>query len=153
MAKTMSEVSREHYLKNREAILARQKARRAEIAAKNREKYRTDPEYRARIARNSQNWRRKNRPAANAIVQRHRDKKRAWLMDQKRGKSCEFCGEADPCCLDWHHMDPSQKEFTVSHMWSHSIRREVVEREIAKCILICANCHRRLHRGDVWQTE
>src|SRR5205807_9843813 len=87
--------------------------------AANRDRYKRDPEYRARIARNNANWRRRNREAARAIVQRQRNKKRAWLMEQKRGKMCEFCGESDPCCLDWHHMDPTTKKFTVSHMWSH----------------------------------
>src|SRR5947208_10979420 len=114
-------------------------------------RYQTDPEYRERVLARNKDWQRRNRERANAIVQRHRDKKRAWLMEQKRGKCCEFCGESDPCCLDWHHMDPTEKKFTVSHMWSHSIRQEIVEQEIAKCILICSNCHRRLHRSEIWQ--
>jgi hypothetical protein len=55
-----------------------------------------------------------------------------------------------PCtrCASWenlhlHHRDPSQK---VSHkVWSWRDERRVVE--LAKCEVVCASCHRRIHRG------
>jgi predicted HNH restriction endonuclease len=43
--------------------------------------------------------------------------------------------------FEWHHVDPTQKERLVSEMlnrWS----LPSIKKEIAKCILLCANCHR-----------
>ena len=66
-----------------------------------------------------------------------------WLKSLKRGKACR-CGEADPSCLDWHHRDPKQKEFNVSQM-RKGCSKEQVLREVAKCTIVCSNCHRKLH--------
>jgi hypothetical protein len=45
--------------------------------------------------------------------------------------------------LDFHHTDPRAKEFKISQM--RTIPR--LKAEIAKCIVICANCHRKGHKG------
>ena len=77
-------------------------------------------------------------------------KKRAlkhYLIKLKGGK-CERCGY-DKCegSLQFHHTDPSQKEFTFSHVnlndSNFSIERFV--QEVEKCELLCANCHFEEH--------
>lgn len=64
-----------------------------------------------------------------------------------RGGKCEKCGY-DTCikALEFHHLDPSQKDFTISN--DHFKLKEAVD-ESKKCILICANCHRELHE-NLW---
>lgn len=71
-------------------------------------------------------------------------------IKQQRGGKCERCGY-DTCikALEFHHLDPSQKDFTISN--DHFKLKEAVE-ESKKCILICANCHRELHDG-MWNIE
>ncbi len=62
----------------------------------------------------------------------------------KRTLKCEICGENHPATLDFHHKEPDQKEFIVSKTicrWSWSS----VKKEIDKCIVLCSNCHRKLH--------
>lgn len=59
---------------------------------------------------------------------------------------CLLCSQSDASCLDLHHLDPNTKDMPVSHLvrqkcWSK------VEQEITKCIVLCANCHRRYHAG------
>lgn len=56
------------------------------------------------------------------------------------GGKCSKCGY-DRCinALEFHHRDPTQKEFNVSRMTSYS--REKVLAEAQKCDLVCANCH------------
>ncbi len=55
---------------------------------------------------------------------------------------CCICGESDVACLDFHHID--DKIMNVSQLInSESI--ELIKREIEKCIVICSNCHRKLH--------
>lgn len=68
-------------------------------------------------------------------------------IDLKGGK-CILCGY-DKCveALQFHHRDPSQKEFTISspnfHKW------EDVEKELEKCDLLCSNCHAEVHAGII----
>ena len=64
-----------------------------------------------------------------------------------RGGKCERCGyNACLKALEFHHLDPSQKDFTISN--DHFRLKEAVE-ESKKCVLICANCHRELHE-NMW---
>ena len=55
------------------------------------------------------------------------------------GKACEWCESTEE--LELHHRDTNKKE---SHkIWSWGEARRLVE--IAKCIVLCATCHRRAH--------
>lgn len=57
-----------------------------------------------------------------------------------------MCGESDIRCLDFHHRDPATKLSGINKMIRDNYSMEVVEAEIAKCDVICANCHRKLDR-------
>lgn len=70
---------------------------------------------------------------------------REWYQDIKRRLSCVACGESDPACLDFHHLDPTQKEKDPSQMMSHS-KKNILE-ELSKCACLCSNCHRKEHAG------
>lgn len=61
-----------------------------------------------------------------------------------KNKGCSFCPETEHACLDFHHKDPSQKDFEIAgavRTWGY------IENEIKKCILVCSNCHRKIHAG------
>ena len=67
------------------------------------------------------------------------------IIKQQRG--CICCGESDVVCLDFHHTTSDDKEFGIS---SNTHRTwKYIEAEIDKCVVICANCHRKLHAGRV----
>jgi predicted transcriptional regulator len=72
---------------------------------------------------------------------RQRNKKRAV---EYKGSVCVECGY-NKCiwALEFHHIDPDEKDFSFSQYSSHSW--EKIEKEIDKCLLLCANCHRELH--------
>lgn len=61
------------------------------------------------------------------------------------GSSCAICGLIDdPVVYDIHHVDPAQKEFTLTNR----IRKwDDMAEEASKCALLCAPCHRKLHAG------
>ena len=59
-------------------------------------------------------------------------------------KPCVHCGESDPRCIDFHHVDPKKKLFNVTN----GTDKDLVLQEIKKCVNLCANCHRLLHCGD-----
>lgn len=67
-----------------------------------------------------------------------------WLDDTIRSKGCSCCEEKAICCLDFHHLE--DKEEVVSRLIGNlSVRR--LEMEINKCVILCSNCHRKIHNG------
>mgnify|MGYP001587426185 CR=1 FL=1 len=69
---------------------------------------------------------------------------KTWFYQYKATLKCA-CGESHPACLEFHHRDPSTKLFQVSAFNSHKQNMDVLKVEIAKCDVLCANCHRKLH--------
>jgi hypothetical protein len=57
---------------------------------------------------------------------------------------CTKCGFDHPAALDFHHVDPSEKENLVSKLVSNGCFAAAME-EVQKCIVLCANCHRIHH--------
>ena len=102
---------------------------------KNSEKLR---EYRRR-------WYARNKQSAKAAVRQRKRKIRDWLDQYKLTLKCSSCSETHPACLEFHHPNPADKEIDVSRAidWGWSTDRTM--REINKCIVLCANCHRKLH--------
>ena len=79
-------------------------------------------------------------------VKRRREKVRLTAISYKGGH-CQICGY-DRCieALEFHHLDPSQKEFGISKK-GYTRSWEKVKEEADKCVLLCANCHREVHAG------
>ncbi len=77
------------------------------------------------------------------IKKRHQVAVKANLVDYK-GNKCQLCGY-DNCfsALDFHHVDATEKETELSKMTSLSQKSQ--ETEVRKCLLLCSNCHRKLH--------
>ncbi len=66
-------------------------------------------------------------------------------MDDYRSKQACVCGESDAACLEFHHRDESTKKFVISQRHNRSLT-QLIE-ELAKCVPICCNCHRKGHAG------
>lgn len=79
------------------------------------------------------------------LLNRWHQKRGEFVDKQKEGKKCLRCGEADVICLDFHHIDPSKKISEVRTLARNTANNDLVLKEIAKCILLCSNCHRREH--------
>lgn len=58
---------------------------------------------------------------------------------------CAKCGDDRYYVLDFHHIDPQEKEKPVSRLLSSSASENHLQNEIDKCICLCANCHREFH--------
>lgn len=81
-------------------------------------------------------------------VAKRRKKIRQMAIDYLGGK-CLMCGY-DKCsaALDFHHIDESTKSFGLSQDgMTRSWKR--TKKELDKCVLLCANCHREYHAGDL----
>ena len=74
-------------------------------------------------------------------VTKYRQKRYEWLIAQK-SKPCIDCGNRYPFyVMDFDHVRGA-KEFSISDARYKSITIHNLEKEIAKCDLVCANCHR-----------
>ena len=70
---------------------------------------------------------------------------RQAIAEIKLARGCEHCGyNACAAALEFHHAD-GDKTYKVGDM--HTSKWEAVEAEIAKCTVLCANCHREEHNG------
>lgn len=78
-----------------------------------------------------------------AQATRRQNRQGEWLNSIKT--PCIVCGETEPVCIDFHHINPVDKEFTIGKHRSRS--KEWLLQEISKCVCLCANCHRKVHAG------
>ena len=69
---------------------------------------------------------------------------------KKAGGKCAICGY-NKCvdALEFHHLDPSKKSFSIGKANPKHMTDEEVMNEANKCIMVCANCHREIHAGLV----
>jgi hypothetical protein len=73
-------------------------------------------------------------------------------MIEYKGGCCVRCGyKKYQGALDFHHLDPNEKDFNLSHLRRYSFD-DRVKKELDKCILVCANCHREVH-NEIVQKE
>jgi hypothetical protein len=93
-------------------------------------------------------WYRKNAKRKIAWQSRRRDDLREWLKQLKSTLRCNRCGEDALECLQFHHRDPSVKDRDLSSGLVQGWPRRRMEAEIAKCEVLCANCHLKHHWAE-----
>lgn len=80
---------------------------------------------------------------------RERGKKRTErtneFLNEIKAAGCEFCPEKENVCLDFHHRNPTDKDFQISNYKNSKF--EKIKEEVAKCVVVCSNCHRKIHAG------
>ena len=77
-------------------------------------------------------------------VESWRKRKKKALVEYKGGK-CQYCGYSKCIeALEFHHLDPNIKSFTIS---GKSKSFNSLKSEVDKCILVCSNCHKEIHAG------
>jgi hypothetical protein len=86
---------------------------------------------------------------------RNRTREKKDKLVQSKGGRCEHCQQSfsHPHVYDFHHKDPTTKEFGIGWALTRtSISIEDLLKEVDKCLMLCANCHRIEHvrlRGDL----
>lgn len=64
-------------------------------------------------------------------------------VDYKGGK-CSICGYSKCLtALEFHHLDPKEKDINISKINSIDLSKYISE--LDKCVLLCSNCHREIH--------
>jgi hypothetical protein len=80
-----------------------------------------------------------------AVSERRRRVKR--ILVEEAGGRCWLCGFSRcAAALQFHHLDPAEKAFSLSR---RGVTRGIdeVRAEAQKCILLCANCHAEVESG------
>ena len=116
------------------------------------------PEQKEKAKLRYRRWVAENREKLNASVRAYRKRRyteqgswpdsgpkarslKAWMIELK-SKPCTDCGGTfEVCCMDFDHVG-TEKGNNVGSMFAHHYSREAIEIELAKCELVCANCHR-----------
>lgn len=85
----------------------------------------------------------------------YNENRRKWKSEMRKltrdlkSCGCVICGEKEPCCLDFHHL--KDKKFEVSK--APNVSKGRLYAEVQKCIVLCANCHRKVHAGKITLKE
>ena len=79
---------------------------------------------------------------------KERNKKQETLLKDyieqiKNDGCCAICGDSRPYVLDFHHI--RDKSFNIAEAPNKKISLTTLQKELDKCIIVCANCHRELH--------
>lgn len=100
-------------------------------------------------------WHHKNKHRTGpARRQRNRDdykEKKSFITAKKvEAGKCSVCGfvctNENHVSFDWDHIDPQTKSFALGETKGHSWRK--IEDELAKCRLVCKNCHAKISFED-----
>ena len=74
------------------------------------------------------------------------------LLDSIKATGCVVCRETEMAVLDFHHREGEDKRFTLSGSAACKPPEELDE-ELRKVVVVCSNCHRRVHAGLITLPE
>jgi len=87
----------------------------------------------------------------NVYLKRNRERRyeiSAFIRSLRAAAVCEDCGfrgSECPAAIDFHHVDAGDKDDVVARGRARGWSHERILEEIAKCKVLCANCHRKEH--------
>jgi hypothetical protein len=85
-------------------------------------------------------WRSKNREKVNSSAVNRYNELKVFIDSFKT--PCVKCGESRLYVIQFHHINPTDKSFSIAH---ETYGRETTEAEIKKCVCLCSNCHDEFH--------
>ncbi len=77
---------------------------------------------------------------ADKEINRQKQAYKQRLTEIKQSSGCKDCGESNPIVLDFDHI--RDKKYNVSRMIHDGFSWKAISKEIQKCEVVCANCHR-----------
>lgn len=90
-------------------------------------------------------YRKECKYCSHKVIRDRMNRYRRVLHEYKASKGCSICGYNDYRALQFHHVDKSDKEYNVSEMIRNGLSINRVLKEVEKCIVLCGNCHLKLH--------
>ena len=114
--------------------------------AANKERYYTA--HKAKISKKNKARYAANKDKIKAATRARRTEIYYKIFKIRYDAACTVCGYSDYRALDFHHVEPADKIDTIAQLANRSVSWHRIETELAKCVPICANCHRIEHYRD-----
>jgi hypothetical protein len=111
---------------------------------KDKSKYKSEA-YREYMRNYQRSWHQRHKAKRLTKIYERRERLWEFYNQLKENLECTQCGESHPATLQFHHLDPQKKDFNLSESIRQGYSAERIKREIAKCTVLCANCHAKLH--------
>lgn len=140
--------SKEYYIKNREKLLKYgsqwQKDNPEKIREYVKKWKKNNPE---KVREQRRQHRKRYRERENKLRKLRLKKIHEWINNYKLSKGCAICGY-NKCAeaLDFHHT--GDKDIGIARLINKDKSIEKIKKEIDKCVIRCANCHRELHAKE-----
>lgn len=94
-------------------------------------------------SKNTVEWYRNNPKARIKRDENRRKNIREWMDEIKSSNPCSDCKKIfPPCVMDWDHLPGSIKTKPIAVLVKNRISKTTIMKELEKCELVCANCHR-----------
>ena len=118
----------EEFRKNCKASDGRQSACKECAKARDKRDYADSTKRKSQVAKNNE---------------RRRSEARMWIREYLLTHPCVDCGESDPIVLEFDHRDSKEKVAGISQMTCGPWSMSAIIKEVSKCEIRCANCHRK----------
>jgi hypothetical protein len=83
-----------------------------------------------------------------SCARRERRQKKKLKMIEMKGGECVYCGyKKCPQALQFHHLEPEKKRFSMYRGIDRNWKE--IKKELEKCELVCANCHAEIHSEEI----
>jgi hypothetical protein len=76
-----------------------------------------------------------------------------WFFAQKSLGECIICQENRPEVLEYHHIDPFFKSFSIYSAILDGAKLSAVKKEIQKCAILCSVHHKLFHKDALYESE
>lgn len=150
MAFNKPRYQRRYYRLNKEALLEAANhyyhTNKPRILKRHKQRRKSDPQFRKYSSDKAKKWRRQNPEKAreNSIKStRETVAVRKDYVNHQKNKPCKDCKKRFPTvCMDFDHLPGFRKKKIISSMIRDGSSLQDIQKEIGKCELVCACCHR-----------
>jgi hypothetical protein len=105
-------------------------------------------EHKKEMAEYRKKWYSNNQQQYYKKLKERRYRNRDYLNKLKLTLKCELCSQNHPATLQFHHINPKEKDFCLAEASTCGWSIERIDEEIKKCKILCANCHSILHWNE-----
>ena len=105
----------------------------------------SDPKNQERRRESRRKWYHNNKEKSCSKIKQRKKEIKEWFSNYKTNLKCEICSENHPATIQFHHIDPKEKELEISLAINNGWSINKILSEINKCQVLCANCHFKLH--------
>lgn len=104
------------------------------------------------IERSKRDYRKNSRKGIFGQRAKNRRMELRDFCDSFKSKGCTYCNEKELCCLEFHHFNPKEKKYEISILYENKSLKRLLT-ELPKCIVVCCNCHKKIHNNIITPKE